>query len=456
MNKIKIFLGIAFIALTMSGCSFGNQSESGSNNTDPTHDHIWGEATYTWASDFSKCTAERVCTLDSKHKETETANSIYKVKTPSSCENDGVGRYTVNFQNASFVQQIHDVIISATGHDWGEPIYELTVDNKMHATRVCRNNEKHKEEEIVSGVYSIVSNATEDTDGVGRYTYTFTNTAFETQTIDVPIEKLDYARTPRISEDGKTITYGLYPQTWVWDSDLLSELNSITEPESNGWYLNHGIYYAKTLCKGQNVFVEYEHGEAYLENGQTCWFKCEPIIWNVLSNNGNDYFILSSVLLDTYTYASSSNNYALSDVRGWLNNEFYNLAFANGNSSIQKTNVDNSASTTDNPYNSYACSNTLDYVFLPSYQDYNASSYGFSSDDSSSRKCKTTDWARANGADYFNTSSCNLTGLYWTRSPFSKYNDSVWTIGYDGSFRTEQLSNYKSYCIRPAINVNIE
>lgn len=39
---------------------------------------------------------------------------------------------------------------------------------------------------------------------------------------------------PTLSDDGKTITYGLYPQKNVNDSSLVFTLNSLTTPESNG------------------------------------------------------------------------------------------------------------------------------------------------------------------------------------------------------------------------------
>ena len=96
-----------------------------------------------------------------------------------------------------------------------------------------------------------------------------------------------------------------------------------------------------------------------------------------------------------------ANNYKYSDLRQWLTNDFYNSAFALDDSLVQTTLVDNSASTTSSSSNSYACENTEDKVFLPSYKDYSNSSYGFPTNAGSSkaRYSKTTDWARARGAD---------------------------------------------------------
>ena len=200
--------------------------------------------------------------------------------------------------------------------------------------------------------------------------------------------------------------------------------------------------------------------------GTTYWFKCEPIAWNVLSNSNGEYYILSSVLLDAHRYNASwsgtdsngryANNYEYSEIRAWLNDEFYNSAFVLGNSNIQLTNVDNSVATTNSSSNPYACNNTQDKVFLPSYQDYINSSYGFfaSYDSTSTRYCKTTDWARATGAFYITSSNLLYNGYYWTRSPSGPYSDYEWKVGIDGYLSTNSVS-YPHYSVRPSLSIKI-
>ena len=249
---------------------------------------------------------------------------------------------------------------------------------------------------------------------------------------------IKYGTRPILSGDGKTITYGLYPQKNVNDSTLVSALNALTTPESNGWYLYDDEYYAKLSATPYNSGYTFDNGTT-IASGTTYWFKCEPITWKVLSNNNGEYYILSSVLLDAHIYDNGSNNYANSEIRFFLNNYFYNSAFALGNSYIQ----------TDN--------NTQDKVFLPSYQDYINSSYGFStsSDKTNTRYCKTTDWARARGAYYY-TDPYLYNGYYWTRSPYSGYytNDYAWQVAFDGYISYETVKNtYTSVC--PAISINI-
>ncbi len=273
---------------------------------------------------------------------------------------------------------------------------------------------------------------------------------------------------PTISNDGKTVTYGIYPQTNVNDVDLITALEAIENPESNGWYLYEGEYYAKVSATPYTTYYKFDNGTTIVR-GTTYWFKCEPLTWNVLSGNNGEYYILSSVLLDALCYYNSTsnrtiddqtiypNNYKYSDIRIWLNNDFYNSAFTLNSSYIPTTTVDNSAATTDNINNSYVCENTLDKVYLPSYQDYLNSSYGFSNN--SSRYCKTIDWARARGAKYdYSGLYSRYNGQYWTRSPHGGYKLNACFVRDDGIVMnggTDYSVHYTSYTVRPAITITL-
>lgn len=278
--------------------------------------------------------------------------------------------------------------------------------------------------------------------------------------------------TPKIFEDGKTVTYGLYPQTRVADASLLTVLDALGDSAKGdgGWYLHDGDYYAKLSAKSFQSGYKFDDG-ATIVDGTTYWFKCEPIKWDVLSGSDGDYYVVSDVLLDAhcyYNYGSTSttrtiggktvydNNYEYSDIRAWLNGDFYDSAFALGDSAIQTTEVDNSAATTHSSNNKYACANTADKVFLPSCEDYLKSDYGFptSIDITSTRCCKTTDWARARGAFYSTSSSYLYNGSYWTRSPLSDRSSYVWGYSYDGCLY-EHFVIRTEFGIRPAITLKI-
>lgn len=279
--------------------------------------------------------------------------------------------------------------------------------------------------------------------------------------------------TPVVDTINKTVTYGLYPQTNVNDESLLASLNALTTPESNGWYLFENEYYAKTKANPYATSYTFDNGTTIVKD-TTYWFKCEPITWNILSeNDGSSYYLLSSKLLDAQRYGESysgtksktdyqgntadvyANNYQYSDIRTWLNTTFYNSAFNLDNSKVLTTTVDNSAATTDKSSNEFACDPTNDKVFLPSYQDYANNSYGFDSSTNSSltRYCKTTDYARAVGSYSCSLEAYLNNGYYFMRSPYS-YNSMVaWDVYYQGNFGSGSTSANDS--VRPAISLSL-
>ena len=156
-----------------------------------------------------------------------------------------------------------------------------------------------------------------------------------------------------------------------------------------------------------------------------------------------------------------ANNYEQSDIRTWLNNEFYNTAFALNDTFVQETTVNNASSTTDSNTNQYTCGDTIDKVYLPSYQDYLNPTYGFDSNSdnlSSTRECKTTDYARAMGAWYNegnSSASLKYNSTYWTRSPSSEYYYTAWIINSGGYLNTYAVDG-DDHCVRPCISITFE
>lgn len=295
------------------------------------------------------------------------------------------------------------------------------------------------------------------------YTATYTSTKIKTEE-DILNEK--YAKKPIISEDGKMVKYGLYPQTYVKDDSLIFSLNELKSSVSdNGWYLFKDNYYVKVYAKPYQGNTTFNDGKPIFAKKEY-WFKCEPINWNIISKNNNEYTIVSSTLLDVkpfYVYSNLyprtidektvyHNNYEYSDIRSWLNDDFYKSAFRLGNKHIQDTDVDNSLSTTSNIYkNPYACENTIDKVFLLSYKDYFSDNI-FS--DNESRKCKASDYTLATGA----YTIADSVGIYWSRSPYY-FND-------DNHTKVDVVNDYgkngacyvgdTNKCVRPALTITIE
>ena len=112
MKRINILFCLSIFGLSLTACGGDGPSEG-----DPSHVHEWGNPTYQWSSDYSKCTAQRVCELVTSHVDKETANSVVTdQKSPTETE-DGFKEYTATFTNEAFETQVHVEVIYATGHE---------------------------------------------------------------------------------------------------------------------------------------------------------------------------------------------------------------------------------------------------------------------------------------------------------------------------------------------------
>ena len=108
-----------------------------------------------------------------------------------------------------------------------------------------------------------------------------------------------------------------------------------------------GIYIMGIATPASN-YVYFDNGTKINKNDMY-WFKCEPIVWNILQVTSGKYFLLSSIALDAHCYCDTTstrtidgniiypNNYEYSNIRTWLNSDFYDLAFSLGDNYIKTT-----------------------------------------------------------------------------------------------------------------------
>ena len=372
-------------------------------------------------------------------------------------------------------------LVSCVPSDNGDPngdgntVKTYTVTWKNYNGDVLKVDEKVKE-----GAVPVYDGATPARQSDGRYSYVFagwtpqvaavsgnvTYTAvFNAKLIGEPIAGVD----PVLSDNGKTVKYGFYPQTHISDESLIAQLNELTPSQTNGWFMLDGEYYVKSAAKVyNNENYTFDDGTAIV-NGTEYWFKCEVIEWRVLSAQDGTYYLLSDKLLDAHNYYADyanrtdngatvySNNYAQSEVRKFLNGSFYDTAFALNNAYVKATAVDNGAETTSSNGNLYACLDTTDKVYLPSYADYLNARYGFhatADETSQTRESKTTDYARARGAWYNTASTLEYNGSYWTRSPSDVYAYCAWNVNSGGVLSAYAVDG-ASHCARPCITIGI-
>jgi hypothetical protein len=256
---------------------------------------------------------------------------------------------------------------------------------------------------------------------------------------------------------GSYLYYGLYPQTVVTDSALLTALSALTTTNSQGYYEYQGYMYAKLSATPYTSGYKFNDNTTVVTKGTTYYFKVEPIKWRILKTSSGSYTLMSEQALDNHMFASSSNNYANSSIRTWLNADFLSKAFYLDGSLIQTTAVDNSLASTGYSSNPYACANTSDKVWLLSYAEATRSSYGFTTDSNSTstRYCVTTDYARAHGC-WMSTSTSYYGNCYWwLRSPINYSSDFARLVFTDGSINGHSYVDSSSSGVRPALTISL-
>ena len=168
-------------------------------------------------------------------------------------------------------------------------------------------------------------------------------------------------------------------------------------------------------------------------NGQN-----QPIEWQVLSKKNNRMLVISRYGLDAKRFDSSSTNWWNSEIRNWLNGDFYNKAFTDQEKkSINLSNLSDVG--------------TSDNVFFLSYDEAKKKKY-FANDEA--RKCKATEYAVKNSAYV----SGNGYSSWWLRSRYLGIYYGVYSVDIDGdihiSYSYVSGSN-RNLLVRPALWINL-
>ena len=257
-----------------------------------------------------------------------------------------------------------------------------------------------------------------------------------------------------LDEDAGYILFGQYPQTIK-----AANVTVGNSADADGYYLgSDGERYAKVVASPNRDNYTFSDNSSVID-GNTYYFKVEPIRWRILSESDGKAFILCDSIIANKAYASSNNNYANSDIRAWLNDEFYKTAFGDLQQAlIQTTEVDNGVYSTGYSPNPYACENTSDKVFLLSYREVTNSAYGFANDPSAydtARRMLTSDFSRATGAYTVTSSSYYGIGWWWLRSPNTYYSNIARYVYYYGIAGSDYYVYYDNYGVVPALNLTL-
>lgn len=195
----------------------------------------------------------------------------------------------------------------------------------------------------------------------------------------------------------------------------------------------------------QSAYYSLQDDYGY-ELNTTYYFKYTPLKWDILNEDDDVVTLISNSILDNqmYRYYSSSPTsdlilYYYSDIRNWLNDDFYNLAF----NSLEKNIMNIRSITNVDEHNGTVNEGTTfnDYVYLPSYTE--ILNY------SNKNSFLLTDYAKIQNADT----------LYMTRTN-SDYDCQIYYYGPTSGFSYGSTIgfNYKNittnFGIKPVISIN--
>ena len=211
------------------------------------------------------------------------------------------------------------------------------------------------------------------------------------------------------TRSGNYIYFGEYPQT-IKASNVSITSNT---PDADGYYLgSDGERYAKVVADPYpfNSGYTFSNNSSVID-GNTYYFKVEPIRWRILSERDGKAFILCDSIIANHYY----------------------------------------------PPNPYACENTFDKVFLLSCREVTNSAYGFANDPSAydtARRMLTSDFSRATGAYMLTSSSYYGIGNWWLRSPYYNYSDYARNVDNRGLAHYYNVYD-DSYGVVPALNLTL-
>lgn len=264
------------------------------------------------------------------------------------------------------------------------------------------------------------------------------------------------------------MNFGSYPQTYVNDEATINNLKTLENANGNRAILEYdengdGV-------KEKFMALETDREVKSISNGDIIkpginYFRFEPISWMILSDNNGEKKLFSEHVLDAspfeaegYDYFDVENginvrrydDYSKSDIREFVTNDFYNIAFSESEKSqILTTFVDNSETVYGYEEVKYTCEDTYDKVYLISYIESRSDflyDYGL-------KGAKATDFSAClNIADFSYNASDYGSVSYRTRNGGLYSGESAYRIYGTSGAGVLCTTNIG---IRPAINISL-
>ena len=250
---------------------------------------------------------------------------------------------------------------------------------------------------------------------------------------------------------------------------ILEKERDSTTPEKEGLSDNRGKEETKKIQKKNKYFLPiigmlillgitgfFVYNKSEYKVGKTIEFGNypqdkdgteKPIEWIVMKKEGNQVLLLSKYVLDAKPYNKEWEDvtWETSDIRQWLNNEFYTTAFNKAEKAKIQTslikNEDNSK------YGTNGGNDTEDKVFLLSEKETETL---FSNKEE--RIAKATEYATKSGV-YVNEEKA---ACWWLRSPGNKGYIAAEVNHYGWVDRYGDYVDYSYDGVRPALHLNLQ
>ena len=241
--------------------------------TDDKLGHNWGVPTYTWDGKTKTFTAQRVCSRDASHIDSETVNATVDEENSvaPTCTAGGKTVYVGTFENAAFEQQKQTVDEDALGHDWGETTYEWTQDSDgdywCTATRKCKVSTcGFEQSETVGGMVSVRGDDTvytadfEEPDFETQYKTVYGEVSYEAGSVSWKKGSTNGAEIVVKRNINDNVTFDEFKSVAI-DGETVDAANYTTEKGSLKLVLKAA--YLETLADGEhNVTIAFAKGNA--------------------------------------------------------------------------------------------------------------------------------------------------------------------------------------------------
>ena len=266
---------------------------------------------------------------------------------------------------------------------------------------------------------------------------------------------------PRINNGVTTwdcIYFGNFPQSgYIPQQEPENPVSGETYEDLDGTKMVYSQWKTVETIEGNSKVVDCAPG----------YSKIEPIKWRVLSVEGDDAFLMADQNLDCRQYNEKQmrTTWERCTLRSWLNgygedqnslkqnyseDNFLNNAFTETErNAIMTVPVEN----TRNPiYFTDGGNNTVDRVYLLSYDELNDPAYGFENlENTDTRKAESTQYAGKGGGIL--SPNVAWPAVYWTRTPGGSADCVCAVIG--GAFVYPYRAVYTQMLIRPVLHLNL-